>query len=65
MTHQLPLLAVPSKPLTASQRELLRRYGSLEVHGVRLMRLARQRRAHERQKASGATLPLGGLLKRL
>ena len=60
--RQPPLLAVPPKPLTPSQRELLRRYGSLEAQGVRLMRLGRQRRTHERQKASGASRPRGGVL---
>ena len=54
-----------TRPLTASERETLRRYGSLEVAGVRRMRLARERKVHEARK-SGVALPdLGGILKRI
>ena len=66
--HQPPLLAIPPKPLTPSQRELLRRYGTLEAQGVRQMRLGRARKAHERRKAQEsriAPLDLRGLLGRL
>ena len=43
-----------TRPLSASQRETLRRYGSLEVAGVRQMRLARERKAHEARKNAPA-----------
>lgn len=53
-----------TRPLTPSERETLRRYGSLEVAGVRRMRLARERKAHEARKNAPA-VDLRSILKHI
>lgn len=54
-----------TRPLTPSQRETLRRYGSLEVAGVRRMRLARERKAHEQRKSDPPMPDLRSILKHI
>lgn len=53
-----------TRPLTPSEHETLRRYGSLEVRGVAAIRRARERKAHEARK-NAPTLDLRGVLKHI